>query len=320
MMDPAPSKAPPAHPLDGHFWRSLGFSFALAGLVSTAATGSLSGLNIAMLGSTLVGFAAFYFAFPRGLHIAVAQTTMQAVYMCAFVFFRDSNFARAAQWQAWIGFILPVAGFLCGALVQRGRIRRLIATESVRHVRFNHLLRWAAPVGFVGALSFLLPDVDPDATMEGIAFLAAMAAIALIVGLAARDVVVFIIDTSLVFEAFFERVTHLAIPAFAFLTFWTLLAIGFACLYRIADLTTSEPQFSIAGTARRLEFAEALYFSVVTLATVGYGDISPVAPLVRLMAVAQMVAGLLLLLFGVNELIRHAETVPQHRKSDHGHH
>jgi voltage-gated potassium channel len=306
--------------LDSHFWRSLGFSFALAALVSTAATGSLSGLNVAMMGSTLVGFAVFYFAFPRGLHIAVAQATMQAVYMCVFVFFRESNFARAAPWQAWIGFILPVIGFLVGALAQNTRIRRLIATEHVRHVRFNHLARWAVPVAIVGAASFLLPDIDPDPRSEGIAFLVAMAAIGLIVGLAARDVVVFIIDTSLVFEAFFGRITHLAVPAFAFLTFWTLLAIAFACLYRIADLTTVEPQFNVGGTARRLDFAEALYFSVVTLATVGYGDISPVEPLARLLAVAQMVAGLLLLLFGVNELIRHAETAPQPRKPDHGHH
>jgi voltage-gated potassium channel len=304
------------HRLDGQFWRALGFSVGLALLVSTAATGGFQGLNVAAVASTLAGFATFHLAFPRGLHIAVAQAAMQAVYLCTFVFFRESNFARATPLEAWIGFMLPVFGFLCGALAQTGRIRRLIATENVRHVRFNHLLRWLAPVGLVGALSFLLPDLEPDARTEGLAFLAAMGVIALIVGFAARDVVVFIIDTSLVFEAFFERITHLAVPAFAFLTLWTLLAIAFACLYRLADLTTVEPLFTINGQARRLDFAEALYFSVVTLATVGYGDISPVAPLARLLAVGQMVCGLLLLLFGVNELIRHADTAPHHRKPD----
>ena len=306
------------HRLDGAFWRALGFSVGLALLVSTAATGGFEGLNVAAVVSTLAGFATFHLAFPRGLHIAVAQAAMQAVYLCTFVFFRDSNFARATPLQAWIGFMLPVLGFLCGALAQSERIRRLLATEDVRHVRFNHLLRWSAPVALVGALSFLVPDLHPDARAEGFAFLAAMAAIALIVGFAARDVVVFIIDTSLVFEAFFERIIHLAIPAFAFLTLWTLLAIGYACLYRLADMATADPLFTISGQARRIEFAEALYFSVVTLATVGYGDIAPVAPLARLLAVAQMISGLLLLLFGVNELIRHAETAPRHRRSDHG--
>lgn len=307
------------HRLDRAFWRALGLSVGLALLVSTAATGGLHGLNAAAVVSTLAGFATFHLAFPRGLQIAVAQAAMQAVYLCVFVFFRDSNFAQTSPLVAFIGFMLPVAGFLCGALLQTTRISQVMATESVRHVRFNHLLRWLVPVGVVGALSFLLPDLRPDARTEGLVFLAAMAVIGLIVGFAARDVVVFIIDTSLVFEAFFGRITHLAIPAFAFLTFWTLLAIAFACLYRLVDMVTVTPLFSIAGQARRLEFAEALYFSVVTLATVGYGDIAPLAPLARLLAVAQMISGLLLLLFGVNELLRHAETAPRHRRSDHGH-
>jgi voltage-gated potassium channel len=194
----------------------------------------------------------------------------------------------------------------------------------MRRVRFDHVLRWGAPIALIGAATFLLPDLGTTTAQQGLAFLAAMALIGGIVGLAARDVVIFILDTSLVFEAFFARITHLMVPVFAFLTFWALLAIGFACLYRIADLTTAEPLFTVHGAARRLEFAEALYFSVVTLATVGYGDISPVGPLARMLAVAQMVAGLLLLLFGVNELIRHADGAGQdHRQDrhppDHGH-
>lgn len=277
-----------------------------------------------MLTTTLAAFAAFYMAFPRGLHIAVAQATMQAGYMCVFVFFLDANFPNARPWQTWLGFALPVAGFLAGALVQRQRIGRILASERARRVRFDHVARWAAPVGLIGAWSFVLPDVPTTAAQQGAAFLAAMALIGAIVGLAARDVVIFILDTSLVFEAFFARITHLMVPVFAFLTFWALLAIAFACLYRIADLTTAEPLFTVHGQARRLEFAEALYFSVVTLATVGYGDISPVGPLARVLAVAQMVAGLLLLLFGVNELIRHADGATQahhhdRHPPDHGH-
>jgi voltage-gated potassium channel len=305
---------------DPYFWRSLAFAAGLAMLVAVASTGRFTPLTFTMLGSALLGFAVFFLAFPRGLHIAVAQATMQAVYMCVFVFFQEASYSRAEAWQVCAGYMMPVLAFLAGALVQRRRIGQLLESERIRRVRFDHLMRWGAPVGLIGALSFLLPDLDPSAAMEGHAFLAAMAAIGLVVGLAARDVVVFILDTSLVFEAFFGRIAHLGVPAFAFLTLWTLLAIGFACLYRIADMTTIDPQFSIVGASRRIEFSEALYFSVVTLATVGYGDILPIAPLARMLAVAQMVAGLLLLLFGVNELIRHADSQPQHGQPQHGQH
>lgn len=305
---------------DPFFWRSLAFAAGLAMLVAVASTGRFSPLTFTMLGSALLGFAVFFLAFPRGLHIAVAQATMQAVYMCVFVFFQQANFPRAEPWQVCAGYLFPVLAFLAGALAQRRRIGLLLESERIRRVRFDHLMRWGLPVALVGAVSFLLPDLDPSAALEGHAFLAAMAAIAVVVCLAARDVVVFILDTSLVFEAFFERVAHLAVPAFAFLTLWTLLAIGFACLYRIADMTTVDPQFNIGGAMRRMEFSEALYFSVVTLATVGYGDIAPIQPLARVLAVAQMVVGLLLLLFGVNELIRHADTQPHHGQPHHGQH
>jgi voltage-gated potassium channel len=53
-----------------------------------------------------------------------------------------------------------------------------------------------------------------------------------------------------------------------------------------------------------LTFGEAMYFSVITLATVGYGDITPQAPLVRGLATLEVVAGLLLLLFGFGEIMR----------------
>ena len=48
------------------------------------------------------------------------------------------------------------------------------------------------------------------------------------------------------------------------------LAVGFALLH--AGL---ESLFTVGGKSAALEFPQALYFSVVTLATVGYGDITP---------------------------------------------
>jgi len=53
-----------------------------------------------------------------------------------------------------------------------------------------------------------------------------------------------------------------------------------------------------------LRFTDALYFSVITLSTIGYGDIVPVAPMARVLASIQSVAGMLLLLFGFSEIMR----------------
>jgi len=53
-----------------------------------------------------------------------------------------------------------------------------------------------------------------------------------------------------------------------------------------------------------LSYSDALYFSVTTLSTVGYGDIRPFDDGVRVLASLQVVAGQLLLLFGFAEIMR----------------
>ena len=93
------------------------------------------------------------------------------------------------------------------------------------------------------------------------------------------------------------------VGAFAFLTFYSVLVIVFAALYRILSSISSVPDFVVAGQPREISFVESLYFSVITMATVGYGDITPLSDLARLVAAVQVVVGILLLLFGFSEIL-----------------
>jgi voltage-gated potassium channel len=92
------------------------------------------------------------------------------------------------------------------------------------------------------------------------------------------------------------------VPTFAFLTFYSVAVIAFATLYRIIDRLSAEPNFSIGGASRAITFAESLYFSIVTMATVGYGDIVPASDAARALAALQVVLGVLLLLVGFSEI------------------
>ncbi|MDR7084190.1 hypothetical protein J2X01_003498 [Arthrobacter ginsengisoli] len=58
------------------------------------------------------------------------------------------------------------------------------------------------------------------------------------------------------------------------------------------------------GVAQHGDFSEALYVSMVTLSTVGYGDIVPAQPLLRLVAAAQAVAGFGLLTATVSWILQ----------------
>jgi voltage-gated potassium channel len=94
-------------------------------------------------------------------------------------------------------------------------------------------------------------------------------------------------------------------PAFAFLTFYSMMVVLFATLYRLLGRLDDAPTFLIDGIGRDPTFVESLYFSIVTVSTVGYGDIVPLTYAARIVVALQIVAGVLLLLFGFHALMRH---------------
>jgi voltage-gated potassium channel len=121
-----------------------------------------------------------------------------------------------------------------------------------------------------------------------------------------RDVILVMIDIAMVFEGVAARLDRLVRPMMAFVTFYGLLVVVFACLYRIADLTARVPQFTLHGEPARISFVDSLYYSVATITTLGFGDIAPASLLVRAITAMEVVSGILMLLFGFSEIMRSA--------------
>lgn len=290
--------------LDRHWWRAVAFTTALALLVGVAARPGHPGFALLLLATAAAGFGFFYLLFAGGLHFAIALANGLAVYATLFAFFTESNFPAVGRPVTYLGFILPVCAFLGSAWWHREALAGLVASARLRETaHFPRLLAWLAPLLTIGAATFALPELGADVEAQEIALLAAMALIAAVVAAASRDVVAFLLDASLLFEAFFARIRRLLIPAFAFLTLYSLLVIVFACVYRLVDEITPGPMLSFAGEPREMTFAEALYFSVVTLSTIGYGDVVPHAPAARAIASVEAILGVLLLLFGFAEIM-----------------
>jgi voltage-gated potassium channel len=131
-----------------------------------------------------------------------------------------------------------------------------------------------------------------------------MGAIAATVAWNVEEIALFLLETGALFEIFFRNLARMAVPVFAFFSVYSLLIIVFAAIYSLIDRVQPGQQFSVSGIQRGLSFAESLYYSVTTVATVGYGDILPVANSVRMLSAIEVLAGILLLLFGFAELIR----------------
>jgi voltage-gated potassium channel len=267
-----------------------------------------------------IGTAAFYFhvVFPGSRFFSISLANSIAVYACVFVIFMTINFPSVDRLYASIGFILPIIAFFGGTFLKRDQIRTIVTARQVRAEReFPHTFRWLAPMALIGASTFIHPKLGLSQYQTDIVFLAYMATIAVVVFFVSHQVSTFLIDTGLIFEAFFERAALLAVPTFAFLTFYSLNVIVFAAIYRIADRLSDAAQFMVHNAPAEISFVDAIYFSLITVSTVGYGDVTPASDTIRVVASVQIIIGVLLLLFGFYEIMRYSrEHLDHHHKQD----
>ena len=302
-------------------WQVI-LSAALIGLIALSVAATEGLLAAIVIFSILAMVTIYRSVFQSGRAFCITLANLIGVYACLFQFFAESNFRTATPGALAVGFILPLIGFLAGSLRHRRAITRLAVSQELPQERLLQVLAWLAPVFAVGALTFVVPRFEPSPALVDGTLLAACGAIAIIAFSVSREIALFLRETGLLFDEFFRRIARLAVPAFAFFSFYSLLVILFAALYAVLDQATSGTNFRIDGMVRAITFPESLYFSLMTLSTVGYGDIAPVTGGIRVIAAAEIVSGILLLLFGFNEIFsfarRHDRRLPRRPSKEGG--
>jgi hypothetical protein len=280
---------------------TLGFGLLVAG--GLADQGSM--LPLLVIGTAALAIGFFYLIFPQGMHFAFGASAGLAVYACLFVVIGRAAFPEALGWMKIVSFLLPVFAFLASVWLRRDNLRRVAEADApFDHGHLPRMARWLIPVWVVGGFSLSFPLNRLSPLDQGLALLAAMGAIAAIVAASVRPVVLLLSDLTLITEELATRLRRITVPVVAFLTLYSLLVISFACFYRIADGLSRLPLFHGAGGPIRLSFQDALYFSLVTQATVGFGDLTPHDDGIRLLTGVQVLAGQILLLFGFAEIMR----------------
>ncbi len=286
--------------------RSLGITLVLATLIALG-VGWDDGIwfPLAIVGIAAFGFGTLFRLFPGGLDFALGTANGFAIYACVFAVISRSAFPDAPAAAALTAFLLPVLAFLGAVWHRRAELIRLVAREEGTEAR--HLTRigwWVLRVAAVAVIALSLPVNRMGATGQGIAMVLSMALVAAFVARSVREVVRFLVDMALLLRDLGGRAAALAVPVAAYVSLFALIAIVFACFYRIADTLSMAPIFASSDGLIRLDFRAALYFSLVTVSAVGYGDIWPVDGGTRLLVGTEIVCGQLLLLFGFFEITR----------------
>lgn len=284
----------------------IAISLAFLFLVAVATAGIASPLFPAIMLSAGLAIATIQALFPVSRLFSLAFANLIAVYAAIFSLFVEEVFRGVDPALLSIGFSLPIFAFVAGCWLRRDQVRAVVAQPAIRSERrMLGAILWLFPTFIIGGAVILLSHVAGPIANNAMALLGAMTLIALIVFAVSRDVAIFLVDAGLLFEEFFFRISQLVIPAFAFLTFYSLLVILFASAYHILSQYTADAHFYVGGVPRVLSFSESIYFSIVSISTVGYGDIVPHSSLARLLASLEVICGFMLLLFGVSELLEY---------------
>jgi voltage-gated potassium channel len=275
-------------------------------LIGFAVAGSFNAFFFIIVLTTISAAILVRWMFPDDSYFALAFTSLIAVYATIFAFFVDEVFGLIRPSVSGIGFSFPISSFVAACWFRREDIKNVVDRRNLSDgPALSKALLWLLPVAAVGGVVLSLSIYAETAMNTELAFLVAMLAIAVVVLFAGRNVAIFLVDAGLLFEEFFLRMSRLAIPAFAFLTFYSMLVIVFASFYSILSQTSTMSHFRVEGVARAINFSEAIHFSLVTISTVGYGDIVPATNLARALSSIEVICGVLLLLFGVSELLEY---------------
>jgi voltage-gated potassium channel len=195
--------------------------------------------------------------FPGSLFFSLALANSIAVYMSIFLFLTESNFAGVSAGAQHAGLLLPLAGFMLGAYLRREAIREIVTERRpATPGDMRTAAMWLMPVVAVAAVTFGVPAFAPSAAAIDIAFVGAMAAVAVLVIATAQQVAIFLLDAGQLFEEFFQRIERLVLPVYAFLTFYSLIVVAFAAIYKIVDTAVPGPHFRMLGDDRAVSFAD----------------------------------------------------------------
>ena len=299
------------------WWGAVGFSALIIFMIAVGSTDELGILTGVILVAVFSAAGIFLWMFPGSRFFVLAFANSLAIYTIVYFFLVEANFPRLREWVSVLGYLLPIYMFLAGVWWRRDAIREASQSEDFRRARFQgRLFIWLLPVCIVAALTFLVPGVKLESSGSDIVFLALVAGVSLFVMVISRQICLFLIDTGVLFDHLFVQMSRLGRPAFAFFTLYSFSVIVFAMIYRIMDRVTESSIFLIEGQPGAISFTESLYFSLITMSTVGYGDITPASEALRVVVGIEVMVGIMLFLFGFAEIMRYARNLDAEGKTD----
>jgi hypothetical protein len=154
----------------------------------------------------------------------------------------------------------------------------LVILGAYRILRPHRKLAWGSGILFViAAVAVPADEASAGLAAQLIGGLASMAAL---------STITVVIAWEAVHEHWVTRDT-----LFGAMAVYLLIGVTATVLYELIEVTAPGSFTNIQGLSPSQLYAELNYFSLVTLTTLGYGDIAPVAPIARTLAATEAIVG-----------------------------
>ncbi len=273
-------------------WSGIVYTVLLLALITTALHIDSLLMSSAVVASAAAVAGIAHRCLPESPILPLVLANAIGVYACAFVFVVEILFPETGDLAAFASYLIPLIGFTVGLLLNRHR-----ADGSASPVDGGAI--WCGLSVAIIAASLALLHVDGfDGMLPTLALFGFAVGLGGVAYLSSQTIADVMTETGDLFRDFFATIRELIRPAYAFFTFYLLFVIVFASLYSIIDYVSLAPHFSIQGELRDIRFLEAIYFSLITFSTVGYGDMTPVSHAARIVVTIQVLTGVVLTLFG----------------------
>ncbi|MDX1376340.1 MAG: potassium channel family protein [Burkholderiales bacterium] len=272
-------------------------------LIALAVGAQRTGFVALLLVTVVVAVVCVRAALPAAPLLWITFGICVPLYTAAYATMLTTLYRGAALPAVYLGYLLPLVAFVGATFWRRAAIAQRLATLRPGHrPRLAGGMAWlglTAALG-LGARAFMPAPSTP--AIDALGLLLVMLAAGVLVVVFILDIATLLTETGTLFRAFATRMARRLVPIFSFVVVFVFVVVVFASGYAVLDRFAGVANFSVGGEARALNFAEAIYFSFVTLSTIGYGDITPLTHIARVIVVGEVVFGVVLMLFAFAEI------------------
>ena len=281
-------------------WSGIVYTVLLLALITAALHIDSILMSLAVVTSAAAVAGIVHRCLPESPILPLVLANAIGVYACAFVFVVEILFPETGDLAAFVSYLIPLVGFTAGLLVNRDPIH--VSDRGIEDgPTWDGGSIWCglSDCHYRGQRRPRCMSMGSTTSFPRSPSSASRSASVVVAYVSSQTIADAMTETGDLFRDFFATIRELVQGRPMPFSRSTFCSSSSSPAFTASSTHISiAPHFSIQGEVRDIRFLEAIYFSLITFSTVGYGDMAPVSHAARIVVTIQVLIGVVLTLFG----------------------